>query len=168
MIQRVLVLVALLALGACAIAPPRPSAPPRSERDWLADIRAEAQRLPSNIHVMPLEEPQVVDLRTQAQAAAAAGQYPAAALLWQRALALKGDDPTLWQGLAEAELGQRRYRESLAAAERAAANGPEVGELCLRTWLAIHASKTELADAPGAAEAMHRVAKCQAAAPPRF
>jgi tetratricopeptide (TPR) repeat protein len=161
-------LAAVLAAG-CATVPSEPERPPaRKARDWLADIRAEARRLPSNVHVMPLEEPRVADLRTRAEAEDAAGRFRDAASTWQQAIAIEPNDPTLWQGLAEAHVGAGDWAAAEAAARRAIALGPGVGELCLRGWLTVHAARIEQGDAVGGASAMHEVAKCQAAPPPRF
>jgi Flp pilus assembly protein TadD len=164
----------LPALGAlfvagCAIAPPEaePTAS-RQSRDWLADIRAEARRLPSNVHVMPLEDPKVADLRARAEAEDAARRHRAAADAWQQAIALSPDDPTLWQGLAESRVGSGEWVAAEEAARRAIALGPGVGELCLRGWLTVHAARIEQRDAVGGAEAMLKVSGCQAAPPPRF
>lgn len=156
-------------LGGCATSgPPTETTAERKARDWLAHIRAEARRLPSNVHVMPLEEPAVADLRARAEADDAAGRFAAAAESWQRAIDLSSKDPTLWQGLAEARVGIADWSGAEAAARQAIALGPGVGELCLRSWLTVHAARIEQRDAVGAAEAMHRVSGCQAAPPPRF
>lgn len=163
--------VAMLAalLGGCATTEPvAESAAERKARDWLAHIRAEARRLPSNVHVMPLEEPAVADLRARAEADDAAGRFGASSESWQRAIDLSSKDPTLWQGLAEARVGIADWSGAEAAARQAIALGPGVGELCLRSWLTVHAARIEQRDAVGAAEAMHRVSGCQAAPPPRF
>jgi tetratricopeptide (TPR) repeat protein len=163
----VVVLAALVA-GCATTSPVAESPADRKARAWLADIRAEARRLPSNVHVMPLEEPAVADLRARAEADDAAGRYRAAADAWQRAIALSPEDPTLWQGLAEARVGSAEWATAEEAARRAIELGPGVGELCLRSWLTVHAARIEQRDAVGAAEAMHRVSGCQAAPPPRF
>jgi Flp pilus assembly protein TadD len=161
-------LVSALASG-CATAPPEPESPAaRKARDWLAEIRAEARRLPSNVHVMPLEEPKVADLRARAEAEDAAGRHRAAAEAWQQAIALQPEDPTLWQGLAEARVGSGEWAAAEEAARRAISLGPGVGELCLRGWLTVHAARIEQRDAVGGAEAKLKVASCQAAPPPRF
>lgn len=162
------VLVAALVAGCATTEPLGESPSERKARDWLADIRAEARRLPSNVHVLPLEEPAVADLRARAEADDAAGRHRAAADAWQRAIALAPEDPTLWQGLAEARVGSAEWATAEEAARRAIDLGPGVGELCLRSWLTVHAARIEQRDAVGAAEAMHRVSGCQAAPPPRF
>jgi tetratricopeptide (TPR) repeat protein len=162
------VMLAALVVGCASTAPVAESPPDRKVRAWLADIRAEARRLPSNVHVMPLEEPAVADLRARAEADDAAGRYRAAADAWQRAIAISPKDPTLWQGLAEARLGSAEWAAAEEAARRAIELGPGVGELCLRSWLTVHAARIEQRDAVGAAEAMHRVAGCQAPPPPRY
>ena len=162
------VIVTLLLAGCATTGSAPESAEARKARDWLADIRAEAQRLPSNVHVMPLEDPAVADLRARAEAEDAAGRFPSAAEAWTRAIALSAEDATLWQGLAEARVGGADWPGAEEAARRAIALGPGVGELCLRGWLTVHAARIEQRDAVGGAEALHQVAGCQAAPPPRF
>lgn len=168
-LPRLVVAWCAVVVAGCAVTEPVAEPPAeRKGRDWLAEIRSEARRLPSNVHVMPLEEPAVADLRARAEADAAARRFGAAADAWQRAIDLSPADPTLWQGLAEARIGEGRWAAAEEAARRALALGPGVGELCLRGWLTVHAARIEQRDAIGAAEVMHRVADCQAAPPPRY
>lgn len=159
---------AMVLLAGCATPGGEADPSSRKARNWLADIRAEAQRLPSNVHVMPLEDAAVADLRARAEAEDQAGRYQSASEAWTRAIALAGEDPTLWQGLAESRVGAGEWALAEEAARKSIALGPGVGELCLRSWLTVHAARIELRDAIGGADALHQVAACQAAPPPRY
>lgn len=160
---------ALTVLAAC-VAPPERTAEPEAPtpRDWLMELKAEVSRGPSNIHVLPLEEPAVADLRTAGETSATRGAYAESASSFTRALALNANDPSLWQGLAEAELGARRFAEARTAAERATALAPNAGELCVRAWFALHAARVETGDATGAASAREKAVACQILPPPRY
>lgn len=167
-VRPLILIVAGALIAACATPGAETGTATRKARDWLTDIRAEAARLPSNVHVMPLEDAAVADLRTRAEAEDAAGRYRAAAEAWTKAIALAGQDPTLWQGLAEARVGSSEWALAEEAARQAIELGPGVGELCLRSWLTVHAARIEQRDAIGGADALHQVAACQAAPPPRY
>jgi tetratricopeptide (TPR) repeat protein len=154
-------------LAACA-SPPRPEPPPRVQRDWVAEIEAEAARAESAVDVVPLADPELDDLRVRARALSAAGSHAEAEAVWRQSIALRGEDPALWQALAENLLAQQRWADAAAAAAKSAELGPRVGALCLRSRFATFAARIELGDAVGAAPARMQVEACVAAAPARF
>jgi tetratricopeptide (TPR) repeat protein len=160
------VLAALLA--ACAVPAEKPAPPPRVERDWVAEIAAGVARAESAVDVLPLPDPEVDDLRRRAAASLAAGRAADAEATLRQALALRGEDPGLWQALAESLLAQARWDEADAAAARSAELGPSVGALCLRSRYTAFAARIERGDAVGAAQARLRVEDCVAERPTRF
>ena len=160
-----------LLLAACVSAPkPAPVAkkPPPPARDWVAEIRAEAARLPSNVDVMPLRDAAVDDLRAKALAAEQARQYAAAEANLTAALAIVPEDPALWQWRAEIALADRRFVDAAAHATHSAELGPKVGDLCVRNWLTVAAVRQEAKDAAGAASARAQAQACPVPAPIRM
>lgn len=162
---------ALVLLAACATTPPaKPvaKAPAPPSRDWVAEIRAEAAKLPSHIEVLPLQEATVEDLRQKARTAELAKRYDEAAATLDVALALAPEDPALWQWRAEIALAERRFADALAHAQRSAALGPKLGDLCVRNWLTVAAARHEAKDAAGEADARRKAGACPVPAPIRM
>jgi len=169
--RRAPALLTLLLLSACATTPaPKPvaKAPPPPARDWVAEIRAEAGKLPSHIEVIPLQEAAVADLRAKAQAAEAAKQFDQAEATLDAALAIVPEDPALWQWRAEIALAERRFADAIAHAQKSEAIGPKLGGLCVRNWLTLAAARQEAKDSAGAAAARTRAAACPVPAPIRM
>lgn len=169
--RRLAALIAALALAACATkAPPKPvaKAPEPPPRDWVAEIRAEARKLPSNVEVMPLQEAAVEDLRQKARVAEAARQFDAADATLDAALAITPDDPALWQWRAEIALAERRFDDAVAHARKSEAIGPKLGGLCVRNWLTVAAARHEAHDAIGEADARGKADACPVPAPIRM
>jgi len=167
--MRWMAIAALAALLAACGRPTKPEpTPPRVQRDWVAEISAEAARAESAVDVVPLADPELDDLRIRARAATAAGQHADAEATWRQALDLRPGDPALWQSLAETLLAQQRWADAEAAAAKSAELGPRVGALCLRSRYTAFAARIELGDAVGAAQARMRVEECVVAAPARF
>lgn len=169
--RRLAALIAALALAACATkAPPKPvaKAPEPPPRDWVAEIRAEARKLPSNVEVMPLQEAAVEDLREKARVAEAARQFDAADATLDAALAITPDDPALWQWRAEIALAERRFDDAVAHARKSEAIGPKLGGLCVRNWLTVAAARHEAHDAIGEADARSKADACPVPAPIRM
>lgn len=169
-LRRAPALLALLLLAACATTPPpKPvakAAPPA--RDWVAEIRAEARKLPSHIEVIPLQEAAVADLRAKAQAAEAAKRFDEAEATLHAALAIVPEDPALWQWRAEIALAEHRFADAIAHAQKSEAIGPKLGDLCVRNWLTVAAARQEAKDSAGAAAARTRAAACPVPAPIRM
>lgn len=160
-----------LLLAACASAPPpkpvaKPAPPP--PRDWVAEIRAEAGKLPSHIEVMPLSEAAVEDLRVKARAAEQAKQFDQAEASLGAALAITPEDPSLWQWRAEIALAEQRFADAIAHAQKSAAIGPKLGDLCVRNWLTVAAARHEARDSAGETEARGKAAACPVPAPIRM
>lgn len=168
--KRCLVLALATVLAACAHQEkPRPEVvaePP--PRDWVAEIRTEAAKLPSHIEVLPLQEAAVEDLRQQARLAESAKQFDKARSTLDAALAITPDDPALWQWRAEVALAERHFDEALTFAQRSEMLGPKLGALCVRNWLTVAAVRDEKQDAAGAAEARRKAEACPVPAPVRM
>lgn len=168
--RRALLPMAVL-LAACATTPPpkpvaKPAPPP--VRDWVAEIRAEAGKLPSHIEVIPLREAAVEDLREKARVAEQAKQFDRAEATLDAALAITPEDPALWQWRAEIALAEQRFADAIAHAQKSAAIGPKLGDLCVRNWLTVAAARHEAKDFPGEADARGKARACPVPAPIRM
>lgn len=169
MMTRPLLAAALIAaLSACASAPVAPPPAPRIERDWLAEIDAEAARAASAVDVVPLPDPAVDDLRQRATRARQERRWDAADADLVAALALRAEDPALWQARAEVAIGRAAWADAETFAARSHELGPKVGALCVRNWLSVFAARIEVGDAVGAASARAAVQRCVVDAPTRF
>ncbi len=160
-----------LLLAACAGGPGERGPAPltgASPLQMVAAIEAAAGDGEGELAVMPLRDPMVEDLREQARAARAAGDYDAAAAALDRALDITPDDPALLQERAEAALLQRDFEHAGALAERAFAQGAQVGPLCRRHWATIEQVRLVAGDAEGAASAARQVEGCRVAGPERY
>jgi len=155
-------------LAACSTTEPPPKDPKRAHRDWLGDIRAEAAKLDSAVEVAPLSDPAVEDLKAQARRKEEAKDYAGAAELVKQAVALRAEDPALWQWWSELALMQNDFAVAEQRAVHAYDLGPKVGGLCARAWLAIAIARTERKLAQDAASARAQVASCQVAPPVRM
>ena len=169
--RRLLTGTAVLALAACASTPPpKPvvKAPEPPPRDWVAEIRAEAAKLPSHIEVIPLQEAAVEDLRQKARAAESAQQFDQADATLDAALAITPEDPALWQWRAEIALAERRFEDAVAHAQKSEAIGPKLGDLCVRNWLTVAAARHEAEDLAGESAARAKAKACPVPAPIRM
>jgi hypothetical protein len=169
---RVAAVVLVLGLGACTSAPPVPPPTPAlttaTPEAMVATIRAAAGQDPNELNVQPLRDPQVEDLRQQAQQAEAQHRYADAAAALDRAIALVHDDPALLQERAEAALLLHQPADAERLARDAETRGAHVGPLCRRHWATIEQTRLLASDAAGAADAHARIAACTVAPPPRY
>jgi len=152
-----------LSLAACAGGEPRPEAPvptPAPTRDWVAEIRAQAASLDNAVVVEPLSDPAVADLKRLAQSAEAAGDFSMARTGYERALALRPEDPVAWQALAELSLRAGQWKAAASEAQRSYDLGPRSGPLCLRNWLTIRAARIEIGDTFNLPSAEAQAAAC--------
>jgi len=162
---------ALVALAACTSAPPAPPAPSIDGVAAVAAIRATGGAASTELDVQPIRDPQVDDLREDAERLEKAGQYAQAIQALDQALQLNPDDPALLQERAEAAL----LVKDLAGAQRFAMlgieRGSKVGPLCRRHWETIaQVRQIQPAETPGqtAADARRERDACTVAAPARY
>lgn len=159
---------AVLFLAACQSAP-EPAAPLSVPAlPGVAEILAEVREAGSHgveLVVIPLVDPQVADLRGEAEKAERAGRWRRAAKHLDEALGLVADDPDLLQWRAEVALMLGDSSAAERAARRSASLGPRVGPLCRRNWTLLY----RLAEARGEAVNMQSAKAMQEActvAPP--
>jgi len=127
----------LLCLAGCVSAP-LPELPvardPMTPDQRVAAIQAAAGDDDRELAVQPLRDPQVEDLREQAQQARAARDLAMAAEALNQALLLVPDDPAVLQERAEVALLQGDYARADTLAQRAFQLGSQVGPLCRQHW----------------------------------
>jgi len=168
---RVATVVLALGLSACTSAPPPPPTPAlttATPEAMVATIRAAAGQDPNELSVQPLRDPQVEDLRLQAQQAEAQRRHADAAAALDRAIALVPDDPALLQERAEVALLLKDPATAERLARDAETRGAHVGPLCRRHWATIEQARLLAGDAAGASDAHARIAACTVAPPPRY
>lgn len=127
----------LMLLAGCVSAPV-PETPvardPVTPGQRVAAIHAAAGDDDRELAVQPLRDPQVEDLREQAQQARAAGNVAAAAEALNQALLLVPEDPAVLQERAEVALLQGDFARADTLAQRAFQLGSQVGPLCRQHW----------------------------------
>lgn len=127
----------LMLLAGCVSAPV-PETPvardPVTPGQRVAAIHAAAGDDDRELTVQPLRDPQVDDLREQAQQARAAGNVAAAAEALNQALLLVPEDPAVLQERAEVALLQGDFARADTLAQRAFQLGSQVGPLCRQHW----------------------------------
>lgn len=159
--------VALAACGTVPSAPPpHPTALPDgvTPQQMVASIRAAAASKAGELDVQPLRDGQVEDLRQQAAAHEARGQYQEATALLQQALAVNPDDPAVMQEAAELAVLLWQFDQAEQLARRAHALGSGVGPLCRRHWATVEqVTQARLALATAAEQSL----RADAAAPAR-
>ncbi|HET9485465.1 MAG TPA: tetratricopeptide repeat protein [Xanthomonadales bacterium] len=164
----VAVSIAALCAGCSSTEPPPPKAEKIVQRDWVSQVRAEAAQVGSAVEVVPLLDPELDDLRTEARTHEQRGDAAEAAATVDRALKLHPNDPALLQWRAELALSETAWQDAERIAQRSYELGPQLGEICVRNWLTIKAARTERGDPQGAASAAAQVANCQVKPPVRM
>jgi len=166
---RILAPALLLALAACASPPPPPAVPagPAPEA-MVAAIRAAAGPDGQELNVQPLRDSMVEDLRRQAAELERKHLYRASADALDRAIAINPEDPALLQERAEAAVLLRDFDGAETLAQRAYAQGAQVGPLCRRHWATIEQVRKARGDAAGATAARTKLDACTVAPPPRY
>lgn len=124
----------IAALGACAMFPAQPDVADFDVAAAVVLIRAAGSAGNAELEVQPLRNPEVEDLREQAQQRQQRGDHRAAAQLLDQAIGLHPDDPMLLQERAEAALLLRDLAGAEATARHAWQIGTRVGPLCRRHW----------------------------------
>lgn len=163
----------LALLAACTTTPPTPPAPAFDVVAAVKAIRAAGGAASSELDVQPLRDPQVEDLRRNAERMEREGQYAQAAATLDQALQLNPDDPALLQERAEAALLLRQLDDAERFARQGIDGGSKVGPLCRRHWETIAQARQARAlpvDLPGAsvADARRERDACTVAAPTRY
>lgn len=167
---------AIALLSACSTTPPPTPVPVFDAPAAVRAVRATGGAASSELDVQPLRDPQVEDLRKDAEQLEKAGQYPQAAAALDHALQLNPDDPALLQERAEAALLNEQFDDAERFARQGLDGGSKVGPLCRRHWETIaqvrqaraRALPVEVPDAPSAADARRERDACTIAAPPRY
>ena len=162
---------AALLLAACGS-----GTPPAKERRAAAKPDVAAQVLAvraagatgNELEVQPLRDPQVEDLRAQAQAQEARREIKQASATIDRALVLSPGDPDLLQWKAELSLLARDWLAAEQRADESFQKGPKLGGLCRRNWTTIAFAREGRGDAAGAAAARTQVDACTVAPPVRM
>lgn len=160
-----------LALAACGgdtapVAKGRPGTKVQPA-DLVATVRA-AGVAGDELDVQPLRDPQVDDLRAQAEALEARGKYKPALAALNQALAITPGDPELLQRKAELALQVRAWPDAERFASASYDAGPRLGGLCRRNWTTVQLARERRGDAPGAALARKQVDSCTVAPPVRM
>lgn len=170
--KRFTVSIGILLLAACS-APPsptaqqatRPVAPPA--RELVAQVRAAAEA-DDALAVSPLRDPQVEDLRAEAERLERDGKYRQAAAVLARALEVVPDDPDLLQHAAELAIHRKAWTEAVELASRSYHLGPRLGPLCRRNWTAMRVIYELHAQDEHAALARDKLAQCTVEPPVRM
>ena len=162
--SRRLGLLAALLLAGCgssgAPALPPPFVDPLGPAERLAEVARLAGARDNELHVQPLRDPEVDDLRTQASLARERQDVTAAVYWLDQALALVDGDPGLLQERAEVALLQREPAMAERYAQAALALGSRTGPLCRRHWATIWQSRLARGDQLNADSALAQVDGC--------
>ncbi len=160
-----------LVLAACGSGtPPAAKARASAKSDvatQVAAVRA-AGVIGNELEVQPLRDPQVEDLRLQAEALEAKRDFKQATATLDRALVLTPGDPDLLQWKAELALLGRAWVVAEQLASDSFQKGPKLGGLCRRNWTTIAYAREGRGDAAGARVARGQVDSCTVAPPVRM
>lgn len=163
--------VSLVAIAACSSdAPPTAAGRPAAKADpaaLVARVRA-AGTTGNELEVKPLRDPQVEDLRVEAEAWEAQGQYPQASAALNKALEITPTDPDLLQWKAELALYLRAWAVAEQMASESYEKGPKLGGLCRRNWTTVQLARESRGDSAGADVAARQVERCTVAPPVRM
>ena len=160
-----------LVLAACGSgAPPAGKGRSSAKPDVVSQVAAvRAAGVNGNeLEVQPLRDPQVEDLRVQAEAQEAKRELKQANATLDRALVLSPGDPDLLQWKAELALLGRAWVAAEQLANDSFQKGPKLGGLCRRNWTTIAYAREGRGDAAGAAVARGQVDSCTVAPPVRM
>lgn len=160
-----------LLLSACSTSAPAPERRAAAKKvdpaAVVADVRANGEH-GHELEVQPLRDPQVEDLRLQAQTLEAAGKLKPAGAALDQALAITPEDPDLLQWKAELALLRRAWQEAELLANQSFERGPKLGGLCRRNWATIAHAREHRGARDAAAVARKQVASCTVAPPVRM
>jgi tetratricopeptide (TPR) repeat protein len=169
--KKMMLAASLVALVACSSDAPPPSAGrPVAKADpaaLVARVRA-AGATGNELEVKPLRDPQVEDLRVQAEAWEAQGQYSQASAALNKALEITPADPDLLQWKAELALYLRAWQVAEQLSSQSYESGPKLGGLCRRNWTTVQLARESRGDGAGADVARRQVERCTVAPPVRM
>ncbi|MFN3842025.1 MAG: tetratricopeptide repeat protein [Rehaibacterium terrae] len=159
-------------LAACSTPPSPPAqqaikSPAPPVRDLVAQVRAAAEA-DDALAVSPLRDPQIEDLRAEAERLERDGKYRQAAAVLARALETVPDDPELLQHAAELAIYRKAWTEAVELASRSYHLGPRLGPLCRRNWTALRVIYELHAQDEHAALAREKLAQCTVEPPVRM
>lgn len=161
----------VLLLSACSAGAPAPQARAAVKKvdpaAVVADVRASGEH-GHELEVQPLRDPQVEDLRLQAQTLEAEGKLKPAGAALDQALAITPEDPDLLQWKAELALLRRAWEEAEVLANQSFERGPKLGGLCRRNWSTIAHARENRGASEAAEVARRQVASCTVAPPVRM
>lgn len=166
-------IVAAMALGlvACSSGTPpvaKARAPVKADvASQVAAVRAAGVN-GNELEVQPLRDPQVEDLRVQAEAHEAKREFRKADAALDHALVLSPGDPDLLQWKAELALLGRSWDIAEQLASDSFQKGPKLGGLCRRNWTTIAFAREGRRDVAGALAARGKVDSCTVAPPVRM
>jgi hypothetical protein len=173
MMSRILATTALFALAACSSSPSGPAAGgrrPAAKHDpatMVAHVRS-VGATGTELEVQPLRDPQVQDLRDEAEALEKRGKTRDAEARIDQALTISVEDPDLLQWKAELALYRRAWAEAEQLANRSFERGPKLGGLCRRNWATVQQVRSAAGDAAGVAAATTKLDACTVAPPVRM
>lgn len=168
---RILLIVPFLLLAACGGGSTSQSstkrAPAKTPETLVAEVRA-VGLTGNELEVQPLRDPQVQDLRDQAEALEKQGKHKLAEERIDQALAISVDDPDLLQWKAELSMYRKDWAGAEVLASRSFARGPQLGGLCRRNWATLQHARASRGDAAGAEQARLKIDGCTVAPPVRM
>jgi hypothetical protein len=171
--QKATVAALVMTLAACSSDPSGPATRGRraatrvDPATMVATVRSVGQ-YGVELEVQPLRDPQVQDLRDQAELLEKQGKTRDAEARIDQALAISVDDPDLLQWKAELALYRRAWTEAEQLANRSFERGPKLGGLCRRNWATIQQARGGGGDSVGAANAGKQIDACTVAPPVRM
>jgi Flp pilus assembly protein TadD len=134
-----------------------------SPEQMLAAVEAAGGRDDREVLVQPLRDPQVEDLREQAQQSLRTGDHAAAAESLNQALMIGEPEPGVLQERAEVALLQGDVERAETLARRALDLGSRVGPLCRRHWATIEQARLARGFKDDAASARVQIDACTVA-----
>ena len=167
-----LALASVVALAACTSTPAPETAvattPTVTPAQRLATIEQVAGVADNELNVQPLRDPEVDDLRQQAQHQQQAGDLDAAIGSLDQALQLVSGDPGLLQERAELALLKQDYQGAEKFALQALQLGSRTGPLCRRHWATVEQSRLARDEQQNAESAHAQIDTCTVAGIQRF
>ncbi len=160
--RHILALLTLTAVSGCAWftqAEPVPVVikPPR---DWVGEIRAEANKAGSAFDIKLIQSPAIDALLQRVDLLEQQKDYARANELLRQAQTIEPNNPLVLQHRAEAQLRSTSFDSAEALALQSFQQSAQLGPLCVRNWLTIAAARAERKNTVGEQEAREFAKKC--------